>query len=96
MGCPKRDLLTDPDTPGDVQLLKQYVDDVSGGVLHPNHYIIQEVNLRIVRAECYSLQELGVDGLSDFLERCRSLMKVADVLTPGFCEFRGKPSIIWA
>lgn len=90
VGLPKKDLLTEPDSRDDVVLLKEYVDEFAGSELHPNHYIIQEVNLRIVRALCYSLQDLGKDELDDFLQRCAALLRIGDVLIPGFGEFRGK------
>jgi hypothetical protein len=89
VGCPKKNLLTEADTQDEVALLKQYVNEFSGKFLHPNHYIIQEVNLRIIRAQCYSLSQLGDEDLNDFLQRCSTLLEIANVLTPGFCEFRG-------
>jgi hypothetical protein len=88
VGFPKKNVLTDADD--DADLLKEYVKDFSGTILHPNHYILQEVNLRIVLSMCYDLYDLRDEDLIDFLDRCRNLVKISDVVTPGFCEYRGK------
>ena len=90
VGFPKRNLLSEPDGKEEVELLKEFVSEYSGGVLHPNHYIIQEVNLRIVTGETHSLSELSDQDLSDYLARCASLLSISNIITPGFGEWRGE------
>jgi len=87
VGFPKKNVLTEPDD--DVDLLKDYISTFSGAILHPNHYILQEVNLRIIRAECYDVGELKELELLEFVQRCQSLLDISDILIPGFGEYRG-------
>lgn len=73
-----------------LELLKEFVRDYSGNILHPNHYILQEVSVRILKGDyAKGLSSLSDSDLIQYLERCEWLLGIADVLTPGFCEYRG-------
>lgn len=74
----------------DVELLKEFVKEYSGSILHPNHYVLQEVNVRILKGDyAKGFASMSESDLILYLERCESLLEIANVLTPGFCEYRG-------
>lgn len=76
---------------GILPLLKEFVEDYTGTILHPNHYILQEVNVRIIKGDyAKGLSTLSDLELTQFLDRCERLLRVADLLTPGYCEYRGE------
>lgn len=74
-----------------LELLKEFAMEYSGNILHPNHYILHEVNVRILKGDyAKGLSSLSDSDLIQHLRRCERLLEIANVLTPGFCEYRGK------
>lgn len=56
--------------------------------LHRNHYLLQDISLRIVNRQASCIYNLDEEEVTRFLFHCRSLLKVSDVLCPGFCRHR--------
>lgn len=85
-GYPKKDILGEED----VNLLLEYVETFSGRILHPRHYILFEVNARILAAQHAWLEKMTGEELDGFIQRCQELIKTTDVIMPGYNEQRGE------
>ncbi|CAL8109914.1 unnamed protein product [Orchesella dallaii] len=88
-GYTKMDFGSDSVPEESLSLLKEFVEEYSGKILHPNHYILQEVDVRILKGEfAKGLRVLSDVELIQFLERCERLFTLSNALTPGYCEYR--------
>ncbi|CAL8127313.1 unnamed protein product [Orchesella dallaii] len=56
--------------------------------LHRNHYLLQEISLRIVNRQASCIYNLDAEEIERFVYHCKSILKVSDVLCPGFCRHR--------
>ncbi|CAG7822316.1 unnamed protein product, partial [Allacma fusca] len=67
-------------------------------IFHTNHYIVLGVKFALCQAygreEGYTLTELTTESIHRKLQLCQEVLKVLDVLTPGYCITRGSRNII--
>lgn len=59
------------------------------GILHKNHYFLQEVRLRIVNLQFKFLDILSSTDIKRYNDHCKILLSIADILMPGFSKSRG-------
>jgi hypothetical protein len=71
-----------------IRRLELFLMKCSGTVLHPNHFILQEVRLRIIAEESARLESLSLKRLKCFIDKCRHVLGIADILSPGLSEYR--------
>lgn len=60
------------------------------GLLHKNHYVLQEIRMRIINLQVHSLEYLNETDLQRFITHCTIMLAIADKLMPGFSKTRGK------
>ncbi|ODM91338.1 Protein msta, isoform A [Orchesella cincta] len=60
----------------------------TGDLLHENHYILQEFRMRIINLQIHSLDHVNETDLERFINHCKFMLKIADVLMPGFSKTR--------
>lgn len=56
--------------------------------LHRNHFLLQTISLRIVNRQASCIFNLSTEEMKRFQFHCESLLRVADVLCPGYCRHR--------
>lgn len=56
--------------------------------LHKNHYLLQEISLRIINRNALAIYCLDLDDIERFLFHCNSLLNLSKVLSPGYCRAR--------
>lgn len=61
---------------------------VSDEHLHKNHYLLQDISLRIVNRQASCIFNLDAEEVDRFMFHCKSLLAISDVLCPGFCRHR--------
>jgi hypothetical protein len=52
-------------------------------VLHPNHWILQQVARFIIGVQGVQLMRLDLKNLNQFIQQCNYLLRIYDVLAPG-------------
>lgn len=72
----------------DLRKLEKYLVKYSGRILHKNHYILQELRLRIIAEESAILEKLNMKRLQRFIKRCEHNLNIANILSPGLSEYR--------
>jgi len=56
--------------------------------LHKNHYLLHDISLRIVNRNAFSLHCLTSSELERYLFHCFSVLKLTEILSPGYCRAR--------
>lgn len=72
-----------------LELIDNFINTYSGKVLHPNHWLLQQVSRTLVRVQGGNLKSLDFYQLQNFITHCRYLLPFANVLTPGISPDRG-------
>jgi hypothetical protein len=88
-GFPKYNVLFS-NKPESVRFLESFLASNSGIRVHPNHYVLQEVKLRLVKQYALRVTESTRVELENFLKTCEELLQTSELIIPGFSEYRGK------
>lgn len=75
-------------TQTEISELEELYKESLENCLHKNHYLLQEISLRIVNRNSLSIYCLDSDDLERFLFHCNSILNLSSVLSPGFCRAR--------
>ena len=88
IGFPKYNVLFDS-KPESVNFLENFLKVNTWRRLHPNHYVLQEVKLRLIKQYSVSVRDLSLDQVLKFRAYCEDLLQTSQLIYPGYSEYRG-------
>lgn len=72
-----------------VKIFEDFIEANKDVKVHSNHWVITEASLAIIKLQSSKYGELSLDEAGKFVELCKYLLKIRDVLSPGFSNERG-------
>lgn len=73
-----------------VKIFENFIDENSGVKVHPNHWVITEAALAVIKLRSKELSNLtSVEEIDKFIGYCKYLLNIRNVLAPGFSNERG-------
>ncbi|XP_050545316.1 SET domain-containing protein SmydA-8-like [Daktulosphaira vitifoliae] len=73
----------------DLATLEYFLDQKITPLFHSNHFIIVKIKYTLVQMYSIKILDLTICQLENNFKICIELLKLADVLDPGFTRFRG-------
>jgi hypothetical protein len=72
----------------ELEELESLIESNAGSILHPNHYVLQEVRMHIVKRLVRHPGQLRQKHVERLIKHAGLLLSIANILSPGFSQLR--------